>query len=374
MAAPRLQHPGMASIRRKQHEPRPVRGRAGAATFAFVFLVAATVASAAAPGPGWIEDESIDLPSNRVEGGQFARRLLSPLSGRDVARFLAAEGRRLAAEPFAPGDFSVDLYVPRREPEAGYGLLVFVPPMDEFAIPSDWKRVLEQRGLLLVMPRGAGNDADVFGRRIPAVLHAEAYAAATFRLDPARRYVGGFSGGARLAQRVALAWPDVFQGSLQFAGSVVVGENLMPPPQRELFDQARGRSRFVLVTGGQDLPNRRNDALARERFESLCFDAVRGFGPARLDHWVPDARGFAKALDQLETPATPAPGAAACRGDLDARVARALDAVQTDLEAGNVIAARDALVQLDDLYGGLAAPRSLELAQAIEAALAARAH
>lgn len=322
------------------------------------------------PATGLLEAQPVQRPSERVEGGEFARRLLSPLSGRDVARFLAAEGRRLAAEPFAPGDFSVDLYVPVSEPEAGYGLLVFVPPMDGFAIPSDWKRVLDQRGLLLVMPRGAGNEADVFGRRIPAVLHAEAHAASTYRLDPARRYVGGFSGGARLAQRVALAWPDVFQGSLQFAGSVVVGENLMPPPARELFEQARQHGRFVLVSGGQDLPNRRNDAMARERFDALCFAGVRSFGPARLDHWVPDARGFAKALDRLEVPATDSPAHEACRRQLDAVVAGALDAVQVQLDAGDAIAARDALVTLDDRYGGLAAPRSLELARAIEAALA----
>lgn len=345
------------------------------ATGLFVALLLSCVAApaGATPAIGLLEDQPVERPSNHVAGAEFARRLLSPLSGRDVTRFLAAEGRRLAAEPFAPGDFSVDLYVPRRQPEAGYGLLVFVPPMDQFAIPSDWKRVLEQRGLLLVMPRGAGNDADVFGRRIPAVLHAEAHAASTYRLDPARRYVGGFSGGSRLAQRVALAWPDVFQGSLQFAGSVVVGESLMPPPSREVLDQARKHGRFVLVSGGQDLPNRRNDALARERFEALCFAGVRSFGPARLDHWVPDARGFAKALDRLEAPAQATPENETCRRELDAAVAGALDEIQSRLDAGEIIAARDALVVLDDRYGGLAAPRSLDLARAIEAALASQA-
>ena len=168
-----------------------------------------------------------------------------------------------------------------------------------------------------------------------------------------------------------MAWPDVFRGSLQFAGSVVVGENLMPPPARELFEQARQHGRFVLVSGGQDLPNRRNDALARERFQALCFAGVHSFGPARLDHWVPDARGFAKALDRLESPATASPEHEVCRRDLDAVVGSALDAAQAQLDAGEVIAARDALVALDDRYGGLAAPRSLELARAIEAALAA---
>ncbi|KFL35532.1 hypothetical protein N788_08640 [Arenimonas donghaensis DSM 18148 = HO3-R19] len=340
------------------------------AAWALVMLACAGAANAAIDAaPGWVEGQVVQAPSDLVDGPQFARRLLSPLSGRDVARFLAAEGRSLAAEPFAPGDFLVDMYVPRQVPEAGYGLLVFVPPMDEFAMPSDWKRVLEQRGIVLVQPQGAGNDADVFGRRIPAVLHAYAHATANLRIDPARRYVGGFSGGARLAQRVALAWPDVFQGSLQFAGSVQVGDNLMPPPERALFELARSRSRFVLVSGSQDMPNRRNDDLSRERFDALCFDGASGFVPSRLDHWVPDARGLAKALDRLESPVQAPATAEACRATLDAAVTAALDAAEASLAAGDAIAARDALVQLDDRYGGLASPRSLELARRIEAAL-----
>ena len=75
--------------------------------------------------------------------------------------------------------------------------------------------------------------------------------------------------------------------------------------------------------------------------------------------------------DRLEAPATASPEHEACRRELDAVVAGALDAVQAQLDAGEVIAARDALVALDDRYGGLAAPRSLELARAIEASLAA---
>ena len=340
------------------------------AAWALAMLACAGSATAAnETAHGWIQDQSIQVPSDLVDGPQFARRLLSPLSGRDVARFLEAEGRSLAAEPFAPGDFVVDMYVPRRVPEDGYGLLVFVPPMDDFAMPSDWKRVLEQRGIVLVQPQGAGNEADVFGRRIPAVLHAYAHATANFRIDPARRYVGGFSGGARLAQRVALAWPDVFQGSLQFAGSVQVGENLMPPPERALLDLARIRSRFVLVSGSQDMPNRRNDAQSRERFEALCFDGTSSFVPSRLDHWVPDARGLAKALDRLESPVQAPANADDCRRALDDDVTAALDAVEASLAGGDVIAARDALVQLDDRYGGLASPRSLALARRIEAAL-----
>lgn len=348
------------------------RWRSGGSFFAgllLAFLAGSPIA--ATQRVGSIERQPVATPSTLVDGEQFARRLLSPLSGRDIARFLATEGRTLAAEPFAPDAFSVDLYVPEVRPERGYGLLVFIPPIDDFAIPPDWKPVLERRGIVLVQPLGAGNDADVFGRRIPAVLHAYGYATRRFETDPERRYVGGFSGGARLAQRVALGWPDEFRGSLQFAGSVQVGENLMPPPGRELLDLARGRSRFVLVSGSLDMPNRRNDGESARRFEALCFDGVRGFVAPRLDHWVPGARGFAKALDLLERPGGDAGVARSCRQALDATVSSALDAVEAHLAGGDASAARDALVRVDDRYGGLAVPRSLALAQRIEAALAA---
>lgn len=327
------------------------------------FALALPAAASSSPAPQLLRE-----PSPLVRGEEFSRRLLSPLSADDVHRFLQAGGRRLAPESFSAGADAVDLYVPAKAPPGGYGLLVFIPPADEFPLPRDWHAALEKRGLIVAMPRKAGNDADVIGRRIPLALHAHHHATANFAIDPTRVYVGGFSGGARLAQRIAIAWPDVFRGSLQFAGSVVVGENLLPPPPRDLLDLARQRSRFVLVSGSLDLPNRRNDAEARARLESLCFAGVRGFGPPRLDHWVPEGRAFAKALEQLEAP-VPADADDACASKLDAEVAQALDAVEDQLARGDAAGARNTLTRLDDQFGGLAAPRSHELARRIMAAL-----
>jgi len=305
-------------------------------------------------------------PSPRVDGSEFARRLLSPLEADDVARFVAAGQRRLAPETFVPGADSVDLYVPAAAPAAGYGLLVFVPPTDVFPVPRDWLPVLAKRGLVLAVLRGAGNEADVIARRIPLALHAQAQAAAGWRIDASRTYVGGFSGGARLAQRIALAWPDVFAGSLQFAGSVVVGENRLPPPPADLAARARAGSRFVLVSGTLDGVNRRNDGLAAERLRELCFAGVRTYVPPRLDHWVPDGRGLSRALDLLEAPVEPDD---TCTQALDDAIGRALDGIEARLDAGDAEGARAELVALDDRLGGLATPRSLALAARIRARL-----
>ena len=166
-----------------------------------------------------------------------------------------------------------------------------------------------------------------------------------------------------------MAWPDVFTGTLQFAGSVVVGTARLAPPPPELARLLQQRTRFVFVSGQQDPRNRRNDALAQESMQALCFADVVVRVPPRLDHWVPEGRELAKALDALEAPLAPEP---ACAPRLEAGIAAALDRVEADFAAGDVDAARAALVDIDDRWGGLAAPRSVELARRMLPALRAR--
>lgn len=337
-------------------------------SFAAIALIVAatsaapTVRAAQADADG----EPLVEPSPLVTGAEFSRRLLSPIAADDVSRFLQVDGRTLAPEKFEPGADRVDVYRPNIEPAAGYGLVVFVPPMDEFPLPSDWKRELDRRGLLVVVLRGAGNDADVIGRRIPLALHAHRFATTRWRIDPGRTYIAGFSGGARLAQRIAMGWPDVFTGSLQFAGSVIVGESRLPPPPADLMRRFRNGTRVVLVSGTVDGVNRRNDAVSRDRLRELCVVDVHVLVPPRLDHWVPDGRWLGKALDALETPASPPD--AACEAAVQARIDAEVAAAAADADAGRAEAARTKLSAIDDRWGGLAAPASIELAHRIMAA------
>ena len=45
-----------------------------------------------------------------------------------------------------------------------------------------------------------------------------------YAVDPQRVFVSGFSGGARVAMRLALAYPDLFRGALMDAGSDPIGD------------------------------------------------------------------------------------------------------------------------------------------------------
>lgn len=301
---------------------------------------------------------TVDAPSPLVNGDEFRRRLLAPIAADDLLRFVESDGRRLAPEHFDGGE--VDAWVPPVEPAEGYGLLVFILPDDSVMLPRDWSAPLAERGILAVVVRGAGNEVDLFSRRIPRVLDAYSLATSRWRIDPARTWIGGFSGGARVAQRIAMAWPEHFVGTLQLAGSVIVGTARLAPPPPELARHLQERTRFVFVSGLQDTRNRGNDTFARESMQALCFADVVLRSPARLDHWVPGGHELAKALDALESPLAVDAG---CRERLGREIAAALAAVEARFAAGDIVAARAGLVAIDDRYGGLAAPASVELAR-----------
>lgn len=302
---------------------------------------------------------------------ELVDRLLTPITQDRVGRFSAASGVALKEQSIQLGRETFDVFVPEAAEGGGpYGLLVFVWPADGINPPADWWSQFRQRRMIYVAARGTGNSENVFDRRVPLVLHGYELARARFRVDPARVYVGGFSGGSRVAERVALAYPDVFRGVLLVGGSDPLGTAGFTPPRRSLMRQFQTSTRVVFSTGERDLPNRAKDARARDSLGAFCVAGLFPVVQARLDHWVPSGRGFARALEALETPVDPAASHPACIDRLDRSIQAELAATEAHIERGDVSAARQALIALDALYGGLAAPASVELARRIEAASA----
>src|SRR5208282_4778992 len=62
-----------------------------------------------------------------------------------------------------------------------------------------------------------------------------------YTVNPDRVYVAGFSGGSRVAMRLALGYPDLFRGALLNAGSDPIGDALAPIHPRILFSAFRPR-------------------------------------------------------------------------------------------------------------------------------------
>ncbi len=87
-----------------------------------------------------------------------------------------------------------------------------------------------------------------------------------------------------------------------------------------------------------------------------------------LGHELPNGNTIDRLLGQLDAPRAPdSRKLAACRAQVDASLDTALRGVQDLAQAGRLDKARDALDKLDSRFGGLAAPRSVELAESLNA-------
>ena len=166
------------------------------------------------PGPGasaWAEgaapDATFTLTTPLSSNPEMARRLLTPLTAAELPKRLARAGKALAEQPVDPGHERFAVHVPPTEPPGGYGLLVFVAPWPEATVPSSWVGVLDRFGIIFVSAARSGNDQSVLGRREPLALLAAANVLTRYRIDPDRVYVGGLSGGSRVALRLARRAP-----------------------------------------------------------------------------------------------------------------------------------------------------------------------
>ncbi|HYL69694.1 MAG TPA: hypothetical protein VEY89_00140, partial [Candidatus Dormibacteraeota bacterium] len=323
-----------------------------------------TVRAAADAGgvPGLHEQVAFSAYAPLAASAELVRRLLSPLAAAEVQRRVARTGQTLIEQSVDITQESFSVYVPRSAPPGGYALLVFVPPWQDARLPRGWGPVLDEYGMLFVSAVRTGNDADVIGRREPLALHAAYNLMQRYRVDPQHVYVGGFSGGSRIALRLALGYPDLFRGALLNAGSDPLGADPPTPPPRELFARFQEGSRLVYVSGERDLSPLATDGSSLASMRRACVFEVDGETTPGAGHEVASPAALARALRALLTP--PAPDAqrlAACRSGLDHEVEGRLAHVRTLLDAGRREAAQKELTEVDRRFGGLAAPGSLEL-------------
>ena len=304
-----------------------------------------------------------------ARNGELLRRFRSPLQALRIKASLANNPGALHAQPLDPARQHFALYVPPGPvPPNGYALLVFVPPWDDARAPAQWIPVLDRTHTIFVSAAQSGNDADVFNRREPLALVAAYNVMQRYRTDPKHVYVGGFSGGSRVALRLALGYPDVFRGALLDAGSDPIGTAQIPLPPVDLLHLFQQSTRIVFLTGDLDALNQTQQARADESLQRWCVFDTPSITLLRTGHVLADAAGFARALDALLRAAVPdARKLAACDAGLEAALDSALRQVRSLIDAGRFEDAQRALAAIDARYGGFAVPRSAELQRAIDA-------
>src|SRR5882724_2067358 len=294
---------------------------------------------------------------------ELVRRLLSPLIALRANQEAARMGKALRGQPINLAGESFSIYVPAHPPAHGYSLLVFVPPWSKAEVPSQWIPVLDHHDMILVTAANSGNDASTVDRREPLALLAASNAMAQYPVDPQQVYIGGFSGGSRVALRLALGYPDVFHGALLNAGSDPIGNADLPLPPAELLRRFQDSMRLVYVTGERDDAHLIDDMHSRQSLEKWCvFDVVTETEP-RKGHELADASAFSRSLDALLKRAEAhANRLVDCRAHIDEELTTQLKQVEDSFARGEPSTARRLLGKIDARYGGLGAPRSVELA------------
>lgn len=328
------------------------------------FLSACATGQEGPPASGGTQLDLVFERYSRLAGDdELARRVLSPLTFQAVKRRLEETGQALRDRAVDLSKERFSVYLPAGDPPAaGYGLMVYVAPWAQATRPRRWRRPLDRHGIVFVSAEGSGNDVDILARRLPLALLALENVRARYPIDPARVYVGGFSGGSRVALVAALAYPDLFRGVLLNAGSDPIdGERGIYIPPRELFQEFQ-RTRLVYATGGKDERNLEDDAVSRASMKSRCVLDIEVLVAPRLGHQPLDPGSLARALAALDRPSElDADALGRCNARLEQEIATRLGEAAAAIERGDREGARGRLEVIDARYGGLAAPAILEL-------------
>lgn len=311
-------------------------------------------------------DETASLPRGeiiRIETDQPAPYAqLAVLASRsmhilDLARQVedgTLSNETLQSVTIAPAEESWEVLLPET-PREKYGVLVWVSPTARSNLQESWREILDKHGLIAISALQSGNNLPSLERRMPLALTGLYWATRHYPVDANRIYVGGFSGGSKIAQRLIFAFPDIFRGAILNAGYLEPGEEEVALPDTVLYRQLAQRP-FTFVTGRRDrrvIPSMR-DALGA--FEKYCLREPLLLQLPQKAHQVIEADELADALAHMDSKSGNAGDSDACVNQLVAEA----QAAASSASPGNA----EELRELDVRFGGLIRSEILELREA----------
>jgi hypothetical protein len=153
------------------------------------------------------------------------------------------------------------------------------------------------------------------------------------------------------------------RGALLNSGSDPIGDAGAPLPPPELFARFQEMTRIVYISGQHDAVNGDKDSASTQSLLEWCVFDWHAERPPWMGHEAAGSTVLSRALDMLEQHAKPDSARLnKCRLRINQELGKEIDRVNELLAAGNVSGARRLLNKIDTRYGGLAAPRSAELA------------
>jgi len=225
----------------------------------------------------------------------------------DATNLVRHFGFRVDMPEYSITNESFRLLVPRTySTRESRGLLVWISAGDEPIIPADWEAELENHGMLFVSAHHSGNLRHPLDR-FRLALDATCNICRQYKVDRRQIYIAGFSGGARIASMLGVAYADVFSGTLCICGvnfykDVLVEKQKYYPatfaPDPGVLLLGKQSSRFALVTGEHD-ENRENTQSTFSAFKREGFRQVVCFEVPGMRHAMPPGKTLGAALDYL---------------------------------------------------------------------------
>jgi pimeloyl-ACP methyl ester carboxylesterase len=249
---------------------------------ALLFVLSAGLTAAAAPpGPGYHAKVNVSAPT----------RL-------DWTFALSNRSFETAPDGWLPADYdstkqTYELFVPERsDTKKPYGMVLFVSPGDGPTGFKQFEGPCKELGLLFVSVYGAGNNCPT-KKRIRIVLDVLDDVRRQFPIDPDRTYIGGFSGGGRIACAIAFALPEHFGGVLPVCAS---GDVRSEPYLRQ---RVRERLSVALLTGETDFNRGEVERLRGPYLKDIGVRQKVWVQP-KLGHGVPESKTILEALKWLD--------------------------------------------------------------------------
>jgi hypothetical protein len=212
---------------------------------------------------------------------------------------------------YDPAKESYEVYVPASytgsEP---YGLFVWISPGHRGDVPQQFYEVLDRHKLIAIGANNAGNDRELWNR-MSVAMDAPFNMKKRYNLDPKRMYVSGASGGGRTSSRIAMLFPEVFNGGYYQIGvdfykvlwvdkeGGKMYKQAFQRAARGPFEIVRDNVRHVLLTGETD-PNRAQTKLTYEQMKKDGFKHVTYLEQPGLGHQPPSAEWFEKGIVALD--------------------------------------------------------------------------
>lgn len=224
------------------------------------------------------------------------------------------------------------LYVPKvdKKPKA-WPLVLFISPGETPAGLTAWKPVCDREGALFCSPYAAGNPVPA-GARTRIVLDVLDDVRRSFPVDPDQTYIGGFSGGGRMACAIGFALPECFGGI-----APVCGTNALTKVTY-LRHRAADRLSLAFITGEKDFNRAENEKFMAPWMEEVGIRSKLWVTP-KLGHAIPDASVMGEAYKFLKEDLA--------RRRAEAKLTPAL-AMAWDKEIDAAAFVEEALKQVDD--------------------------